>query len=254
MKKISILFILLLSTSFSSLAWSSENYDDCIFKNMKGIGSDLGAREIIDLCKAKHINTKPSICFEIDAQTINGIIFLQDMNEPYTGNNLCKYTNGQVESKGNIKNGKLNGKVTTWYENGQIRSEELYIEGNLVDKTRYSYYENDEIKSKLHFINSKLEGNSTYWHENGQIKTEGNYKDGKRDGKWTHWYENGLKWKEGNYKDSKRDDMWSTWYKNGLKWTVENYKDAMKDGKSTEWFANGQIKTEENYKDGVKDI
>ncbi len=42
---------------------------------MKGIGSDLGAREIIDLCKAKHINTKPSICFEIDAQTINGINF-----------------------------------------------------------------------------------------------------------------------------------------------------------------------------------
>ena len=98
MKKISILFILLLSTSFSSLAWSSENYEDCIFKNMKGIGSDLGAKEIIDLCKAKHINTKPSICFEIDAQTINGIIFLQDINEPYTGKNLCKYTNGQVKS------------------------------------------------------------------------------------------------------------------------------------------------------------
>jgi len=72
------------------------------------------------LCKAKHINTKSSICFEIDAQTINGIIFLQDMNEPYTGNNLCKYTNGQVKSKENIKNGRLIGKVTNWYENGLI--------------------------------------------------------------------------------------------------------------------------------------
>jgi len=27
------------------LVWSSENYDDCIFKNMKSIGSDLEARE-----------------------------------------------------------------------------------------------------------------------------------------------------------------------------------------------------------------
>jgi hypothetical protein len=226
MKKIFILFILLLSTSFSSLVWSSENYDDCIFKNMKGIGSDLGAREIIDLCKAKHINTKPSICFEIDAQTINGIIFLQDINEPYTGNNLCKYTNGQVESKGNIKNGKLNGKQTSWNENGQIRSEEFYIEGNLVDKTRYSYYVNDEIKSKLHFINSKLDGKQTSWRENGLIFSEKNYKDGKQDGKQTSWYENGQILTEKNYKDGKQDGKQTSWYENGLILTEENYKDG----------------------------
>tara|TARA_B110000495_G_C22393014_1_gene252287 strand:- start:54 stop:344 length:291 start_codon:yes stop_codon:yes gene_type:complete len=88
------------------LAWSSENYDDCIFKNMKDIGSDVGAREIIDLCKARHINSKSSICFEIDAQTINGIIFSQDMNEPYTGNNLCKYENGQINSVATYKDGE----------------------------------------------------------------------------------------------------------------------------------------------------
>mgnify|MGYP001475570428 CR=1 FL=1 len=228
-KKIILLIIFIFSTSFSSLALSSENYTDCIFKNMKGIGSDLGAIEIIDLCKAKHINTKPSICFEIDAQTINGIIFLQDINEPYSGNNLCKYTDGQVKSKGNIKNGKLNGKVTTWYEDGQIWSEELYIEGNLGEKTRYSYFEDSEIKSKLHFINSKLEGNSTYWYENSQIFSDGNYKDGKKNGKWTSWYENGMKMSERNYKDGKED------------------------GKSTEWYANGQIMSEENYKDGKEE-
>ena len=226
--------IFIFSTSFSSLVWSSENYDDCIFKNMKGIGSDLGAREIIDLCKAKHINTKPSICFEIDAQTINSMIFLKGMNEPYSGNNLCKYINGQVKSKGNIKNGKLNGKVTTWYKeeninNGQIKSEELYMEGNVVDKTRYTYHENGEIKSEEYYIN------------------------GKRDGKWTSWYEDGLKLSEGNYKDGMKDGKWTSWYENGLKWTDRNYKDGRRDGKSSEWFANGQIKTEENYKDGKED-
>jgi antitoxin component YwqK of YwqJK toxin-antitoxin module len=229
-RKITILLmIFIFSTSFSSLAWSSENYEDCIFKNMKGIGSDLGAKEIIDLCKAKHINTKYSICFEIDAQTINGIIFLQDINEPYTGNNLCKYSNGQVKSKGNIKNGKLDGRMTFWYGNGQIWTEELYIEGNLVDKTKYSYYENGEMRSEAHYINGKLEGIGTYWYENSQKGSEGDYKDGKKNGKWT------------------------TWYENGLKWTDRNYKDGREDGKSTEWFANGQIKSEENYKDGKKE-
>ena len=154
--------IFIFSTTFSSLIWSSENYDDCIFKNLKGIGSDLGAREIIDLCKAKHINTRPFICFEVDAQTINGIIFLQDINEPYSGNNLCKYTIGQVKSKGNIKNGKLDGKVTVWYHNGQIWTEELYIEGNLVDKTKYSYYGNGEMQSETHYIEGKLDDKTKY--------------------------------------------------------------------------------------------
>ena len=72
----------------------------------------------------RQINTKSSICFELYAQTINGIIFLHDINEPYTGNNLCKYINGQVKSKGKIKNGQFNSKWTEFYASGQIRSEE----------------------------------------------------------------------------------------------------------------------------------
>jgi len=256
-----LLMIFIFSTSFSSLVWSSENYDDCIFKNMKGIGSDLGAREIIDLCKAKHINTKPSICFEIDAQTINSMIFLKGMNEPYSGNNLCKYINGQVKSKGTIKNGKLNGKVTTWYKEGSIndgnvghiKSEELYMEGNVVDKTRYTYHENGEIKSEEYYINGKLEGIGTYWHDNGQKGSEGGYKEGKQDGKWTKWYENGMKWTDKNYKDGKKDGKSTGWYANGQIWSEEYYKDGKKDGKWTEWYANGQIKSEENYKDGKEE-
>ena len=196
--------IFIFSTSFSSLVWSSENYDDCIFKNMKGIGSDLGAREIIDLCKAKHINTKPSICFEIDAQTTNGIIFLKGMNEPYSGNNLCNYTNGQVKSKGNIKNGKLIGKVTNWHDNGQISSEEHYLDG-------------------------KQDGKWTQWYANGMKWTDRNYKDGKQDGKWTTWYTNGLKWTERNYKDGTQDGKSTEWFANGQIKTEENYKDGMKD-------------------------
>ena len=252
--------IFIFSTSFSSLAWSSENYDDCIFKNMKGIGSDLGAKEIIYLCKAKHINTKSSICFDTDAQTINGIIFLQDLNELYTGNNLCEYTSGQVKSKGYIKDGKLIGKVTNWHENGQIFSEEYYKDG-------------------------KKDGKWTEWYENGQIFSEGNYKDGKKDDKWTYWQKNDQKiwldgqifseeyYLEGNlvgetkysyhengqilseeyYKDGKKDGKWTEWYENGLKWLDRNYKNGKRDGKWTEWYANGLIKLEENYKDGKKE-
>ena len=89
-----------------------------------------------------------TVCVETDAQDRNGIIFLPNQTEPFSGNNLCEYENGQVKSKGEIKDGKYDGKWTYWYENGQKKSE-----GSLKD-------------------------NYTTWYENGQIESEGNWQDG----------------------------------------------------------------------------
>jgi len=71
---------------------------------------------------------------------------------------------------------KKNKISTTWYENGQIMTEEKYKD-------------------------DKLDGKSTAWYENGQKWVEVNYKDGKKDGKGTEWYENGQIISEAIYKD-----------------------------------------------------
>ena len=123
--------IFIFSTSFSSLARSSENYEECIFNNIKGVGSDIWATEIIDLSKAKHLR------------------------------------------EGNYKDGKRDGKWTTWYENGQIKSEEYYKDGERDGKWT-TWYETGQIKSEISF----KDGNSTTWHKNGQIMSEKSIEDG----------------------------------------------------------------------------
>ena len=95
-----------------------------------------------------------TVCVETDAQKRNGIIYLPNETKPFTGNNLCKYENGQIKSEGNYKDGKPDGKVIDWYENGQIEAEGNYKDG-------------------------KLDGKVTYWHENGKIKGKVTFKDGK---------------------------------------------------------------------------
>jgi len=65
-----------------------------------------------------------------------------------------------------------NGKVTYWYENGQISEEAKYREGSLVNKTRYEYYSNGQTKSE-----KNKNGKWTVWYENGQIKSEAIFKD-----------------------------------------------------------------------------
>ena len=193
---------MLFSTSVSSLAWD-ENYEDCILENMKG--GDVAAYEIKDACKAKHINTIFSICVDTEAQIINGIIFLPNMNEPFAGNNLCKYINGQVKSKGEIKDGKNDGKWIWWHENGQKGLEKNYKDG-------------------------KLDGKVTGWYNHigldGQIWSERHYKDGKKDGKWTRWHESGQIWSEKHYKDGKKDGKVTTWYESGQMLSEEHYKDG----------------------------
>ena len=142
-----------------------------------------------------------TICIETDAQERDGIIYLPNETKPFTGKNLCKYENGQKKSEGNFKDGKKDGKRTSWNENGQKEVEENFKDGKLIDETAYLYHENSQKHFEINFKDFKVDGKSTMWHENGQIAFEMNYKDGKEDGKVTKWYETGQIEAEAIYKD-----------------------------------------------------
>ena len=161
------------------------------------------------------------------------------------------HSNGQKWAEGNYKDNKKDGKWTYWNRNGQISSERNYKDGKKEGKFT-TWYKNGQVKSEVHYKNSKREG-STSWYQNGQVKSEVHYKNSKRQGKETTWYEDGQKKYEVNFKDGKEDGKWTSWYENGQKKREENYKDGKKDGKSTYWYHHGQIGYERTYKDGKKD-
>ncbi len=117
-----------------------------------------------------------NICFETHGQNI---VFLPNETNPYTGEYLCKYENGQKKKEGRYINGKLIGKSTTWYESGQKKSEANYKNG-------------------------KLDGKSTWWNKRGQKIRQKEYKSGKLDGKLIEWFQfNGEIKREENYKNGK---------------------------------------------------
>jgi len=140
------------------------------------------------------------------------------------------YDNGQILSKEHYKDGKLDGKWTFWYENGQKQ-----LEANF---TPYEVLPEDcraERSSPYIFpARDSKDGKWTEWYENGQKKLEQNYKCGRVIGKWTTWDENGQKKFEGNYKDSGLPGM----------------RFAIREGKWTVWDENGQLMEENYYKNG----
>jgi len=124
-----------------------------------------------------------------------------------------------------IKNGKEDGLVTAWYENGQKRQEGTAKDG-------------------------EKDGLWTEWHKNGQKEYEVTYKYGEFDGLFSEWYENGQKRMERPFKDGQTDGLWTWWHKNGQKEREETYKDGEPDGKWTEWHENGQMRMETTWKVG----
>ena len=127
-------------------------------------------------------SVEETICKETEGQERNGLVYLPNQQEPFTGKNLCKYENGQIKSEGKFKDGKEDGKWTAWHSNGQKLKESNYKDG-------------------------KKDGKWTWWSLfTGKKTSEENWKDGKWDGKWTTWHLNGQIWSEENYKDGVQVD------------------------------------------------
>ena len=106
----------------------------------------------------------------------DGLKYHPDTKELYSGEVFKIRMGGGKEFEGSYKDGKKDGLVTWWYENGQMEQEVTYKDG---------------VKDGLW----------TSWFENGQKDYESTYKDGERDGLVTQWYVNGQMSFKGTYKD-----------------------------------------------------
>ena len=102
-----------------------------------------------------------------EVQDRNGLVYLPNQEEPFTGKNLCKYENGQKKSEGKIKDGKEDGKWTYLYENGQIKSEENYKDGKPDGKWNV-YYPSGQKYYQQNYKDGELI-NSIKWDQEGNI-------------------------------------------------------------------------------------
>jgi len=104
------------------------------------------------------------------------------------------------------------GKWTTWFENGSLRSEEYYSNGTMVG-TWKSVYDNGQTEAILDFTSGK----AVYYNKNGVISSEGTIASGMIcKGEWTGYYENGTKNYKGSYdNEGRKDGVWTWWDEKG---------------------------------------
>lgn len=152
---------------------------------------------------------------ESKKQDRKGLCYIENEQTAYTGILFSLHENGQLASEGTYKDGKVDGVVKGWYENGQLRIEAFHKAS----------------------VAGATDGADKDWSAGA-------------DGVWKTWYENGQLKSESTYKDRKAIGVWKVWYENGQLELEETFKDDKLDGVLKEWHENGQLKSEQIYKDG----
>ncbi len=206
----------------------------------------------------------------------NDLYYQTNESEPHSGWTKKMYDSGQVQALARFKDGKMDGLVTLWHENGQKHFEGTYKDGNLISAKSWNSkgeevealevspsenpppsaidFDSLEERNGLFYQNNEpYSGRVKEMYDSGQVEGLGQAKDGKPDGLQTQWYENGQKQREATFKDGKMDGLMTEWHENGQKSVEATYKDGERHGLFTLWHENGQKKTEGTAKDGKPD-
>lgn len=163
------------------------------------------------------------------------------------------WPNGNKKSEYEMKDGKENGKSTTWYEDGSKKSEHEWLNGQKNGKSKL-WYKSGKIKAEFGWKDGKLEGKSIFWYENGVKNNESEFKDGLYIGKSITWYDSGIKHFEWIYESNNSNYISYIWDEKGIKIAeIKTIND--KKVKSIVYFANGTIRSEFEFKnDEIKKI
>jgi len=101
-------------------------------------------------------------------------------------------TDEQAESGTKPKKEKVKytGVRETQYDNGDIKSRVNYVDGRMQGKA-YNYYKGGQIHSEFNYVDGRQEGITKWFFEDGTLFQEIPYKDGQFHGTWKQYHENG---------------------------------------------------------------
>ena len=100
-----------------------------------------------------------------------------------------------------------------FYENGNLKQEEEYSFGKLLNVSNF-YLEDESIIENKAFINGN--GLLYDYYENGNIFSISNYKNGSLEGEYEEYHINGKISKRGKYLSNSKKGEWLEFSKRGL--------------------------------------
>lgn len=159
------------------------------------------------------------------------------------------YKNGNKKSEFLIYDSEH--RKNEWYENGQLRNTQTFIDGYLKDTIQTYYYENGQIELVGSTKHGTFSGVCKYYYENGQLYATGKHSTFEtistdffptpkfisfNSGKWVYYYETGEILAKGTYKAKPKTTQPGTFSRDKVEPVKENnWKYFDKQGNETEY-------------------
>lgn len=129
-------------------------------------------------------------CLRSELDLRDGVLFVKDGDVPFTGNLIEIYTTEDRKLEIGIRNGKVDGLSRGWYEDGQLETEEHFVDG-ISDGLRTRWHPNGVKKSETEIVDGRLSGHHIEWHDNGTKAAEAIMVDGQPEGLVESWHPSG---------------------------------------------------------------
>lgn len=125
-------------------------------------------------------------------------------------------------------------------------------DGELVPHgARTLYWENGQKKYEEHYVQGMRHGTRSAWYESGQLRSEGRYVNGGEDGTWTEWYPDGRKMREIGFDNGAFHGTHTQWHPNGQKKLQFDWVKGKRQGTMTLWDEDGNVASQVEYVDDV---
>lgn len=186
-----------------------------------------------------------------------------------TGKWLAFYENGNVKEEKNYSNGKLEGYVKRYSQEGKLITAVKYTKG-IVDleaddfqtgiEIKEEYDQNDNLTFQGSYKKEIPIGVHRYFNNKGEVIESKTYNitgnliaegkvllNGLKDGNWTYYYEEGKKKATGKYSYGKKTGRWTYYYPNGKIQQKGSYTNNKITGIWQWYYETGELLKEEYY-------
>ncbi|HWY98111.1 MAG TPA: hypothetical protein VNY36_03400 [Bacteroidia bacterium] len=151
------------------------------------------------------------------------------------------FPDGNVQSKGPMKNNLPFGVHRLYNENGQVVKAEIYDSGRIMAE---GVLDTSGIQ----------QGEWKEFHENGQLKAIGKYLNGVKVGEWKYYYANSKVFEIGKYDQSGRQQgKWMWYFDDGKVRRESNFYNGQEDGDFIEYTDTGSVITKGQYTEGLRE-
>jgi antitoxin component YwqK of YwqJK toxin-antitoxin module len=169
------------------------------------------------------------------------------------------WPNGQPRKRETfyLKDGRwpvLHGVRTTWHENGQKESEEMYRDGTLHGLAT-KWWTGGRMESVGEWRNGNREGEWTWWQPTGDLHSRCTYRNGHEVGRKTYWNPAGAVILEEDYDDGGHPVETRSYRDDGRLKMLGHYGRSWftrgrKHGRWTYWDASGNVVAEGEWRYG----